>query len=533
MDVDLAITGGRILDGTGSPVQRGSVGVQDGRICFANSDADLNAYRTIDADGMVVCPGFLDMHSHSDLMPLVNPFCSAKVMQGVTTEVIGQDGLSYAPVTDETLDYFRAAFKSLNGDPEGLSWDWRNTSEYLARFDRQVALNVALLAPHGNIRAAVMGLENRLPTSNELAEMRRLLDEAMREGAFGLSTGLTYAPCSFADTSELIELCKVVARHGGYFAPHMRNYGIEMESALEEVIEIATRAGLPLHLTHFNASFSTGAGKADAYLERIDRARREGLEVTLDAYPYVAAATFMAGLLPCWAHEGGPDRLIRRLTDPQTRRKIQREMEVTGSDGLQKVPAQWDTIVVTDVGVPKNAHFVGLNIEQISERLSKSPFDCFVDLLVDANLDVSCLLFVGHEDNLQKFMADPEMMVGSDGLLVGHRPHPRAWGTFPRCLARYVRELGVLKLEECVRRMTSLPAGRLGLNDRGIVAEGMIADLVIFDPDTVQDTATYENPKTYPEGIPFVIVNGQIVKDNGIQTDALPGEALKSKSLIG
>ena len=527
MNVDLAVTGGRIIDGTGRPEYRGEVGIQHDRIYFVGAEASLKARRTIDAAGMVVSPGFIDMHTHSDLVPLGDPRCSAKIMQGVTTDVIGQDGLSYAPLTDETLPYFRSTLKGLNGDPEGLDWDWRSVAEYLERFDRRVAVNVAFLAPHGNIRAAVLGLENRPPSRSELDEMKRILDRAMREGAFGLSTGLTYAPCSFAGADELAELCQVVARHGGYFAPHMRNYGAEMEAAVEEVIEIARKAGVPLHLTHFHASFPTGKGKADYYLRRIERARRDGLEVTLDAYPYLAASTFLAGLLPCWAHEGGPDRLIGRLTDPGTRNKIRHEMEVTGSDGLQKVPAEWETIVVTDVESDRSAGLVGLSFAEIASRLDKTPFDVLADLLVEENLAVSCLLFIGHEENVQKLIQDPACMAGSDGLLIGRRPHPRAWGTFSIYLARYVRELGVLTLPECIRKMTSLPARRLGLHDRGILKPGMMADLVVFDPDRVQDTATYEDPKSYPEGIPYVIVNGRIVKDDGRQTDALPGRALR------
>jgi N-acyl-D-amino-acid deacylase len=527
MNVDLAIVNGRVLDGTGSPAYWGEVGTEGSRICFAGPAGHFSARRTIDAQGMVVCPGFIDMHTHSDLMPLVDPKCTAKTVQGVTTEVIGQDGLSYAPLTDETLAFFRTTLRGLNGDPNGLDWDWRSTAEYLQRFDRRVAVNVAMLAPHGNVRAAVVGLEDRAPTRDELDRMKRLLDQAMREGTFGLSVGLTYPPCSFASTGELIELCRVVARRGGYFAPHLRNYGAEMEAAVEEAIEICTQARLPLHLTHFQASFPTGRGKADHYLARIDRARREGLEVTLDAYPYLAASTFMAGLLPGWTQAGGPEKLRHRLTDSRTRERIRREMEVTGSDGMQGFPAPWDAIVVTDTGHQSNSHLVGLDIGAIARQLGKRPFDCFVDLLTEGDLAASCLLFVGHEENLRKFMQDPQFMAGSDGLLVGRRPHPRAWGTFARYLAEYVRESGILTLEECVRKMTSLPAARLGLVDRGRIQPGMAADLVVFDPDTVQDTATYDNPKSHPQGIPFVIVNGQVVKEDGQSTGALPGRALR------
>jgi len=526
-DLDLAIINGRVLDGTGNPWYWANVGIRGDRIGFVGRRCDVKARRTIDADGMVVCPGFIDVHTHSDIMPLVDPRHSAKVMQGVTTDVIGQDGLSYAPLTDDTLPYFRTNLKALNGDPEGLAWDWRTVAEYLARFDRRTAVNIAMLAPHGNIRAAVIGTENRKPSQNELARMKRLTAQAMREGAFGLSTGLTYAPCSFADQDELIELCRVVGEYGGYFAPHMRNYGAEMKAAVEEVVDICTRAGLPLHLTHLHASFSSGKGKAGYYLDRIERARRGGLEVTADAYPYLAGSTFLAGLLPSWVHEGGQKNVIRRLIDPETRRKIAHEMDVSGSDGMQKLPAEWDTIVVSNVGSRKNAGLVGLSIEAISGRLGKSPFDCFADLLVEENLDVGCLAFCGHEENVRQLIRHPAYMAGSDGLLVGTRPHPRAWGTFPKYLARYVRELGILTLADCIRKMTSLPAQRLGLTDRGLIKPGMAADLVVFDPETVRDTATYENPKSYPTGIPSVVINGEVVKDDDRQTDALPGRALK------
>ncbi len=530
MNVDLALINGRILDGTGGPPSWGSVGIRGNRICSVGPEA-AKAHRTIDAEGMVVCPGFIDVHTHSDLVPLVEPRCSAKVMQGVTTEVIGQDGLSYAPLVDSTVDFFRTTLRALNGDPDGLDWGWRTVAEFLSRFDRRVAVNVAFLVPHGNVRAAVLGVDKRPAGDGELAEMKRLVDEAMRGGALGLSTALTYAPCSFADAGELIALCEVVGRHGGYFAPHLRNYGAEMEEAVEEVLGIAASANVPLHLTHFHASFATGKDKADFYLQWINRARREGLEITLDCYPYLAGSTFMAGLLPAWTHDGGPANVIRCLTDPATRERIRRQMEVTGSDGMQKVPAEWSRVVVTNVESRKNADLVGLNLQEVSGRLGKPPFDCLADLLLEENLAVGCLMFIGHEKNLQKFMQDPQFMAASDGILVGSRPHPRAWGTFPRYLGRYVRELGVLTLEDCVRKMTSLPASRLGLQDRGILRPGMTADVVVFDPDTVRDTATYENPKSYPEGIPYVIVGGQVVKDGGRQTDALPGRVLKKRRI--
>jgi N-acyl-D-amino-acid deacylase len=527
MDWDLLIRNAQIADGSGSPCRKGEIGIQGDRIASIGASCPGEARRVIDAAAMVACPGFIDMHTHSDLMLLAEPQASAKVMQGVTTEVIGQDGLSYAPASAEILAQFRASFKGINGDPPGLDWDWRTVGEFLDRFDRRTAVNVAMLAPHGNLRAAVLGMESRQASAGELGQMQRLLDQAMEEGAFGLSTGLTYAPCSFADARELGALCEVVARRNGFFAPHLRSYGADMEAAVEEAIAVCASSRASLHLTHFQAPFSTGKGKAGYYLDRIRRARDEGLNVSLDAYPYLAGSTFMAGVLPGWAHEGGRERLLERLADAATRGRIRHELEVVGADGMHKVPVDWAAMVVSDVGRAPHAEWVGLSLEQIAQRNRRPAFDCFVELVVQSDLAATSVNFIGHEENLQAFMRDPEFMASSDGILVGSRPHPRAWGTFARYLARYVRELGILRLEECVRKLTALPAARLGLNDRGTLRPGSFADLVIFDPAAVQDTATYENPRSYPLGIPYVIVNGQIVKDNGQQTGALPGRALR------
>ena len=533
MNVELAITGGRVIDGTGSPAFTADVGIAGGKICYVGPPENLAADRSIDAAGHVVAPGFIDMHGHSDLVLLSDPRHQPKIMQGVTTEVIGQDGLSYAPLTEDTLPLFRRAAKGLNGDPAGLAWDWRSVKEYLDRFDRNVAVNVAFLVPHGTVRAAVLGFDDRTADANQLAQMEEIVATAMQEGARGLSTGLTYAPCCYADTEELVRLCRVVSEHGGYFAPHMRCYGKHMERALEEMVQVATRAEIPLHLTHFHVSFAPGKGKADYYLKLIDRGQRDGVELTLDHYPYIAASTFLSGLLPGWSHAGGPERLMERLADAAVREKIRHEMEVTGSDGLMRVPVEWDKIVVNGIDSPGRSDLIGMSVSEIARHLDKPPLDCVAELLIEAQLSVSCLIFCGHEDNLQRIMRRSECMMGSDGLMVGDRPHPRAWGTFPRFLGRYVREFGVLSLEECVRKMTSLAARRLGLNDRGTVKTGMAADLVVFDPDTVRDTATYEEPKSFPEGMPYVIVNGQVVKDAGRQTEALPGRVLRSHSTGG
>jgi N-acyl-D-amino-acid deacylase len=306
-----------------------------------------------------------------------------------------------------------------------------------------------------------------------------------------------------------------------------------MEAAVGEAIDVAHAAGAPLHLTHFQAPFAVGKGKAALYLDRIGRARRDGIEVTLDAYPYLAGSTFLAGLLPGWTHEGGRDRLFERLADRDCRRRIRHEIEVAGSDGLHRVPVDWETLVVAGVRTARNADLVGRSLAEAATLRRRDPFDLFADLLIEEDLAVSCLAFLGNEENLQAFMRDPEFMVGSDGILVGDRPHPRAWGTFARYLARYVRELGVWTLEECVRKMTSLPARRLGVDDRGVLRPGAMADLVVFDPQTVADRATYEQPRRHPVGMPYVAVNGRLVKDADQPTGARPGHVIRGNGSRG
>lgn len=526
---DLIIINGRIVDGCGNPWYWADVAIIADKISGIGHLRDQSAKRVINAQGMVVCPGFFDMHAHSDIVLLSQPRHEAKIMQGVTTDVIGQDGLSYAPVTTDALSFLRWNLAGLNGNPDNVSWDWQTVSEFLDQFDQRVAVNVAYLLPHGAVRMAAMGMEQRAATEAEMLRMKQSVALGMQEGAFGLSTGLTYAPCSYSDKRELTALCEVVAKKGGFFAPHIRNYAATMAEAVEEVVEIAAATKVPLHLTHFHASFSANQGKASRLLELVNKARQEGLDVTMDSYPYLAGSTFLSGVLPAWAHDGGPSQLVERLKDRNVREKLRVVMEETGSDGLHNVPIDWATIFITGVSSEKNSDLIGLSVKDGSTLRRKTPIDYFCDLLVDENLEASCIIFIGNEENVREIMKHPAHMVGSDGLLVGARPHPRAYGTHARYLSVYVRELGILTLEDCIRKMTSLPAQRLGLQDRGVIKEGMAADLVIFDPDNVRDTATYENPKNYPTGIPYVLVNGNVIKDAGEHTGILAGRALRKR----
>ena len=523
---DLLVQSGHVIDGSGNPWYAADVGVRNGRIVAVGA-VDEPAARTIDATGLVVSPGFIDMHTHSDIQLLANPAHEAKVHQGVTCDVVGQDGLSYAPVDDEVLEMLRRQLAGWNDDPPGFDWSWRTVSEYLDRFDRGVAINAAYLVPHGTVRLLAMGGDDRPPTGAELAEMKRLVREGMEHGAVGLSTGLTYAPGMYASDDELVELCSVLRETGGFYTPHHRNYGSNAIEAYRDCIEVARRAGIPLHYAHAHLGFPINRGRAGELLSMVDAARAQGLDVTLDTYPYLAGSTYLHAYLPGWVLAGGPDAAVARLVDPALRERIRVEMEETGSDGAHGVPADWSVHVVSGVRRQANRRFVGKSVMQGAVDAGKSPIDFYCELLADEELGATVVSHIGNEENVRAIMQHPAHMAGSDGILVGERPHPRAWGTFPRYLAVYVREHGLLTWEQAIRKMTSLPAQRLGFVDRGLVRPGMAADLVCFDPETVRDTATYEDPKLLPEGIPYVAVNGRLVVDEGRHTGDLPGYALR------
>jgi N-acyl-D-amino-acid deacylase len=525
--LDLLIRGGRVVDGAGNPWFRADVGVRGDRIACVGR-CDEPAARTIEADGLVVCPGFVDMHTHSDLQLLVNPAHEAKVLQGVTLDVVGQDGLSYFPVDDDVLGVLRRQLAGWNDDPPGFDWDWRTVGEYLDRIDRQrVAINCATLVPHGTVRMLVMGMDDREPAAAELAAMKRHVRTALDEGAVGLSTGLTYAPCMFATDDELVELCAVMRATGGYYTPHHRNYGRTAIEAYAACIAVARRAGVPLHYAHAHLGFDVNRGRAAELLALVDAARAGGVEVTLDTYPYLAGSTYLHAFLPGWAHAGGPEATIARLRDPALRERLRVELEEQGSDGFHDVPVDWSRIVVSGVRTAANRRWVGSTLADAAVEAGRRPIDLYCELCADEELGASAIAHIGNEDNVRAIMQHPAHTAGSDGILVGERPHPRGWGTMPRYLGVYVRELGVLTLEQAVRKLTSLPAQILGLPDRGLLRPGMAADVVCFDPDTVRDTATYEQPRQAPEGIPYVAVNGRLVVDGGRHTGELPGRALR------
>lgn len=535
--MDLVIRDARVVDGGGGPSFRADVAVDGGRIAAIHPEGSPGrrptARRALEADGLALAPGFIDMHAHSDLALLRDPDHSAKAAQGVTLEVLGQDGLSYAPVDDRTLAEVRRTIAGWNGGGEDVDFDWRTVGEYLDRLDGNfggegIAVNAAYLVPQGTVRMYAVGWEDRPATGAELDRMRGLVAQGMREGAVGMSSGLTYTPGMYADDAELTELCRVVADHGGYYCPHHRSYGAGALEAYEEMVRLTRKAGCPLHLAHATMNFGVNEGRAPELLDLLDRALDEGADISLDTYPYTPGCTTLVAMLPSWASEGGPEATLARLADPATAARIRHDLEVTGSDGCHGVPIDWDTIEISGVTSPALAGYVGRTVAGSARERAEEPWTTARRLLTEDRLGSTILQHVGHEENVRRIMRHRVHTGGSDGILRGDKPHPRAYGTFPHYLGRYARELGVLTLEECVAHLTSRPAARLRLADRGLVRAGYRADLVLFDPSTVAAGSTFEAPRTLPVGIPHVLIDGRFVIEDGRRTQVLAGRSVRS-----
>ena len=521
-----------VIDGTERPRYTADVLVAGGRIdTIAPSlrASDTDAGRIIDADGLALAPGFIDMHAHSDLALLLDPAHLAKLSQGVTTELLGQDGLSYAPVDDAALAILRRKIAGWNSDPGAAAFTWRSVADYLDRLDGGVAGNAAYLVPHGVLRALVCGWEDVPATDADIAAMCALLRTALAEGAVGLSAGLTYTPGMYAESAELLALCTVVGELGGFFAPHHRSYGKGALEAYAEMIDLTTRARCPLHLAHACMNFGPNKGRGTELVALLDEAIAAGADITLDTYPYLPGATTLSAVLPSWATSGGPDETLHRLHDPAALARIRADLEVHGSDGCHGVVAEWDTIEISGVTHAELDGVVGRTIDWLAGSRGLDPFDVFVDILVRDDLGTGILQHVGHEENVRAIMRHSRHTAGSDGLLVGAKPHPRAWGTFPRYLGHYCRELGLFSLEECVGHLTGRAAARLRLADRGLVRTGYAADLVLFEPDRVADTATYDRPHSPAAGIPYVLVNGELAMDDSQRTASTSGRALRRR----
>lgn len=521
------LRGGDVIDGLGGPRYAADILISHGRIArILNRDEQVECENVLDVTNFVISPGFIDMHAHSDLAVLSDRDHGAKVAQGVTLEVVGQDGIGYAPVTDDIMNVTREQIAGWNGNP-ALDYEWRSIADYLTKIDAGSPVNVAILVPHGTARMTVMGSSSRAATPDELVSIREIVAQGLRDGAMGMSTGLTYTPGMYASDDELAHALVAVRELGGYYCPHHRNYGVRVVEAYGECIELARSTGVPLHFAHCHINFPQNRGRAAEVLTAIDDAIADGLDITLDSYPYLAGATYLAALLPSWTQANGKEATLALLADEKSRSRIVDEIELDGSDGHHGVPMEWETIVISSVRDVANNWAVGKTISELATQRGATPGDIFVDILISDNLSTGCLVDVGNEENVRAVMSHPAHTVGSDGILVGDRPHPRGWGTFPRFLGTYARDLGVLSMEEAVAHATSRAAKRLGLADRGVIAEGMWADLVVFDPENIGSPVTYDEPKLAPVGIHFVFVNGELTLKNGQRTEALPGRGIR------
>jgi N-acyl-D-amino-acid deacylase len=522
MGYDILIENGRIIDGSGNPWFKADVGLKGGTIEAMGRLWGATVKRRIDAEGMVVAPGFIDIHSHSDYNVLVDPRVESKVRQGVTTEVVGNCGSSAAPMNAEVRAYREKYMRARLG--EDFEFNWETMGDYLGLVDGAGAsFNLVATVGQGTIRQNVMGYENREPTKAELKAMKDLVADAMEDGAWGMSTGLIYTPSTFAKTEEIIELAGVLADYGGVYFSHIRGEGETLLEAVKEAVRIGKEAGVPVQIAHFKASGKPYWGRTEDSLRLVGEGREQGVDVTFDQYPYTASSTGLAAYMPHWAQEGGHDSLLERLKDPEIRKRIEED-----PSGIYR---DWSAIMIASA--KNHPEYEGKRVSEIAEMEGKDEYEAVFDLLLDEEAQVSVISFGMSEEDVRRVMQSPHGMVGSDGSAVSPRgilgrgkPHPRFYGTFPRVIGHYVRE-GVIPLQEAVRKMTSAPAQKLCLRDRGLLREGFKADITVFDPARVKDEATFVEPHQFASGIPYVIVNGEIVIDGGEHTGALPGRALR------
>jgi dihydroorotase/N-acyl-D-amino-acid deacylase len=530
-DYDLLIRNGRIIDGSGRAGYLADLAIKGDRIVRIGSLKRATASRVIDARGMVVAPGFIDMLGQSETYLMIDPRAMSKVMMGVTTEVTGEGG-SIAPVNERLIKEDEDFNRRYN-----LNIDWRTLGEYFTRLEKQGAgVNLATFVGATQVRAHVVGFDNRAPTPAELQQMKKLVADAMKDGALGLSTSLQYVPARFAKTDEIVELAKVARQYGGIYATHQRSEANALDASLAEVFQIAREARIPVEIWHLKTAYKKNWGRMPEVLAKIRKARAEGLDITADVYPYIAGSTSLSASLPPWVLEGGVEKMLSRLKDMRIRQQLKKEIPADSKD--------WENIYLGSGGAPgvligsvvnrDLEAMQGKRLSEIAQEQNKDPLDALFDLILADHGQTGAIYFMMSEADLRAAMRAPFVSFctdsgsrATDGPLSGAKSHPRGWGSYPRILGRYVRGEKLLTLENAVQKMTGMPAKRVGLRDRGFLREGMFADITVFDPQRVIDRATFEAPNRYPDGVKYVIVNGQLSVDDGKRTSALAGRPLR------
>jgi N-acyl-D-amino-acid deacylase len=527
---DLVITNGHIIDGTGSPWYSGDIGVRDGRIAAIGNLAVAPRKRTIDAAGKVVAPGFIDLLGQSEMTILVDPRLPSKIYQGITTEITGE-GDSIAPLNDVLIRSGHSTY-----DHYKITPDWRTFRQYFARLEKQgMGINLASYVGATTVRAVVIGQENKQPTPEQLEQMKALVRDAMKDGAVGVSTALEYAPAPYAKTEELIALATEAGKFGGIYSTHMRNESDSVLDAIDEALRIGREAHVPVEIWHIKVAGKNNWGRMPEVVAKINAARAAGADVTADTYAYTAWYNDFSAFIPAWAHEGGSAKLVERLKDPATRERIRKDMLTPSKDWdneWQEIPGP-EAVMIGVVQNPKLLPLQGKRLSEIAKLWNKYPMDALFDFLIeDPFSDVA--VFGMSQPDVTLALQQPWVAVDNDssgtspdGILGQEHPHPRAYGTFPRILRKYVREENALTLEDAIRKFSALPAQRLRLADRGVLKTGMWADVVVFDPATVRDLATFDNPNQLSEGMEYVLVNGMAVIDQGKMTGVLPGKVLR------
>lgn len=526
---DILLKNGTIVDGTGKARYKSDIGIKDGKIEEIGIISENDAGETINVEGKIVCPGFIDTHSHSSLLLFEDPFLSPKIMQGITTELVAQDGMGPAPVDKDNLPSWRKSMSGLEGEYEA-PWNWVSVKDYLDTIEElDLGPNIAYLAPHGNIRFVSMGQENKQPTIVELRLMQENLAKAMDEGAFGLSTGLIYPPGCYGETNELIELGKTLKEKEGVFVTHQRSEADAILDSMDEILTVGRESGCRIHFSHFKVCGKKNWDKIDDVIQRLENFKKDGQIVTFDQYPYVAGSTMMSVILPPWVHDGGTDKLLERLKDDKLREKMKEDIKhgIQGWDNFVEF-AGYEGIFVTFTGSNKNEDTVGKNLLEIGQMRGKDPLDAIFDVILEEENLVGLVDFYGTEEHVKLFMSRPEQNVCTDGIM-GGKPHPRLYGAYPRIIRKYVREENLFPLEEAINKMTKKSADVINLRDRGILEEGLAADIVVFDYDEIRDLANYEDPMQYPEGIEYVIVNGKVQVRDGKPTPQKAGKVLRYK----